>query len=432
MVMATVIPLVYVGERHLINFLVHRTPPSVRRLAYDASTIDHAVLQQKARLPGFPCTDSSRRNPECSAFMAILPFYAEHAPGLRLATLKFVKVMVDRDVRSRFGGPRAAYENYRLSVESLRSAYEEYQMSVAKIAALVGDMPRLQQQAWNRYVASLRGHGLVVGAIPTRYWPYIVRQVRNSGTPVGYSWNPNDRVAFDDAVSVEYSEKARADYSKAVSRILRPGKSLPPTLSSFDRFLKYPSIQRLWHERLGVPSGVILDPYLSFNEYSRDVYHQSLRNLVRREIRRRGYLAPISAFAKGGFMASEGRRATEAVLVPLIALGFSLAGAIVHALVKLTAYMLEMVTPLRALPRYAVGVLLCALVALVFWRSPTPVTNSMLYKALNRQIATQDGVAMARALTITVQGENYAYPVFRALRDRALRNYQFGALWRKK
>ncbi|NLC37112.1 MAG: hypothetical protein GX772_11850 [Alcaligenaceae bacterium] len=147
--------------------------------------------------------------------------------------------------------------------------------------------------------------------------------------------------------------------------------------------------------------------------------------------------APAAAFADGKQVAEEGKRYTRTMLVPSIALSFSIMGALVH-IWKLFFFSLHLATGRAVQPSWAKGLAITALslaALFVFTKLPTTdITGQRLYVHLKQEMvdSAPDGgdVSFRRMLGFfadaVIHSQPVMYPVFEWTRVYLLGGFQFG------
>ena len=121
-----------------------------------------------------------------------------------------------------------------------------------------------------------------------------------------------------------------------------------------------------------------------------------------------------------------GRTAMRALLVPFIALVFSLMGALAHV-TKLSLYLVTLAKgyPLFKKPgRFALVTLLlpATLVSAFAWTMTSETTSSKAFTALERDT----GLVMRTLIRGTIHGQMVGYPIFESVRVNLMRGFTFG------
>ena len=290
----------------------------------------------------------------------------------------------------------------------------------------------------------------------------IRRAVQQQGIQVPNNWNPNDSKPFYDAIAKGILSKAEKAFDDAVAAKLGGGVTLPKDLIDQDRFAENPVIQKYWHKGLGIPDGSPLRLNMGLKEFEAAVVKPLLDQQVAHL--EADFRSGDESFADGGKFERTGRKAYEGLIVPPIALCFSLGGAIVH-ICKLLNYSLK-ATPIRnkqilystAVAGYASGVVyrpppspprigddrhgksiglglvivfaVGFIITITIGFLPCSVTESPLYEGvIYPDVSEQHGPEIAGVMTWIIKAECYGYPFNEWLRHDLLFNWQFPPLW---
>lgn len=191
----------------------------------------------------------------------------------------------------------------------------------------------------------------------------------------------------------------------------------------FDGFLKLPPIQRQWREAMQVEFDDFEIAYAyDASEIRKQVYQPLLDRRVRAELSKLG--APPQDYADGGALEEIGRQAREGVIVPPLALAFSLIGGVTH-IGKTIVYLLMAVS----VPLFARLAVMTSIVAAALWLPfhwADPITASPTFASLHRQTETKLGPVGATALLWVIRLEGKVYPLNDAIRHKLMRGITFG------
>jgi hypothetical protein len=334
--------------------------------------------------------------------------------------------LISRQVDRRVGGVAGYYKNYTRAVSETRDQWQRYRKAPG-----AGDMDaesaRRQDQAWRDYVADLGKRGWTPSTIPGYARASVVKKVRGR-VPVSPSWQPNDEQGFRDAVASQVRRRV-GDGSVAVK-----GRRIPPGLD-FPAFFAHAAVQSEMRDRLRLPASVPLQSaYARAADFTRLVYQPMLNDLAQRELRQ--YDEPERTFADGGANQRLGLDAARAVIVPPVALFFSLLGAIGH-LAKLCFLLVK--TTAMSIPgverRLKHAWLVPVLVLLLLWSAlslkDNAVTESRLYGYMRDQVRHAEGgrwfvLPLVNALHVVAVGQGYGYPVNEFIRKNVLQGITYG------
>jgi hypothetical protein len=190
---------------------------------------------------------------------------------------------------------------------------------------------------------------------------------------------------------------------------------------SYATFAAHPAIQSRIREAFGYDLGKPIPLTEDATRIRLELYEALADRIV--DDRIAALRSAKAEFAPGGKYEREGREAAERLVVPPLALLFSLIGGLTHLLKSLYLTMRLSPAPawLRLAPLYLLPVAL-----LVALRAVNPVTGSSVYAKLESGVGAQKGVSTAKALRLIIQAEELVYPLNHAIRMTLLAGQKFG------
>nr|MBO2466929.1 hypothetical protein [Xanthomonadaceae bacterium] len=401
---------VYVAQEALVRWLVARGTPAQLRSAQHLVLLQNGLHRNLVELEGLDVDRARMSGPDGKAFLAVFPLLgsglgerveADFGPALRGEVTR--KLVV-----SAMGDPNERMRHYVDLYGSLAALYQPFDQARAQIQAKAGG-------EWQQYRKKLRRRGLNPDAPPRRYHASIRSQVRGNGVPVPHDWHPADRAGFIAAASRWPLEDARTRLRQAVGEHIPGlrGVALPDHVNSLYtepehqapllRVLGYTCIESFDAGRAGRDAAA----------FKREVYDREAECQTARQLALEGDV-------------QAGRDARRALLVPFIALVFSLYGALAH-IAKFGLYTLALFRgyPLFRTPGLfagitlatpVLGILLCA------WLMASPVTGNALYRKLEQRLPAW----LSLPVRGTIHGQKLGYPLFEGIRVHALRGFGFG------
>lgn len=423
--------LVYMGIQSLVDSLVRQATPEMRRASMSIVLVQRALVGGQVQLDGLDDDPRLFQRPEGKAFLALFPAMAVSVERLD-DKIRDVKLeLLSRAVSDKLKGPKGFYVHYEKAVTETRSQWTRYQQAKGP-ADPDEEIARQQEKAWNDYLSDLGQRGWTPSTVPGYAQDAVRRKVRGRA-PVPADWALNDEATFREAVA----QQVRRRMGGARDGIKAGGIALPPGLG-WEAFFAHAGVQSELRKKLGLPAGVKLLPaYATGEAFEQGVFAPMVRELARKELV--AYEAPVKAFEPGGAYVKEGESAARAVIVPPVALFFSLMGAVGHMakLLYLLVWLGLSFSPRKApVPRLwlvPVGVLASAVVVLSV--ATNGVTESRLYAYMHDQVKASSGDSLgakvkATGLTVALHwvavGQGYGYPVNEWVRVRILNGYEFG------
>lgn len=426
--------LTYGALQLLVDQLVDRSTPELRRASLNMVLVQRALVTGSVQLDGLGDDPGLFARPEGKAFLALFPAMAVSVERLDEKIRDAKLELLSRAVAERLGGPAGYYDDYAQTVSQTQAQWQRYQR-LPGAADLDAEIARRQDRAWSEYLADLGRRGWTPSTVPAEAQGTVRRRVR-ARAPVAAHWDLADEAGFRQAVAAQVRRKAGSGAGDG--GIIVQGRRVPPGLA-WPAFFAHAGVQAQLRDSLKLPAGVPLRPaYGSGAAFEREVFAPVVADLARRELVR--YDAPAATFADGRQHAEIGRDAARAVIVPPVALLFSLLGAIGH-LAKLCYLLLRLAVALRPAWRARARHLWLAPVAVLAFSwgllslIDNPVTQSRLYGAMRAQLlqgAPEDAAAalraraLANALHVVAVGQGHGYPVNELVRTRLLGGITYG------
>lgn len=419
MMCLAVVFFVYFAIQYVVNHYVEKTSPEYRRTSQAVALVQTAMVKGDVKLDGLMEDSDLFTRPEGKSFLAIFPVMAMSVEGLNERLGPASQELVSRKISAKLGGAQAYFDKaYQPAISEVAKRWRDYS-KILPPDVLKARIAEGANGAWADYVNDLARRGWSPSRIPSYARKRVVDNVRKE-LPVSSGWDPADEASFRSA----YERKVR---QKVPDGVTVRGQRIAGGLS-FESFLGHPAIQAELREKLKIPTGIrIASGFKDSSEFVRLVYDPMVAQLARDEIRR--FTAPLPTYEPGGVNYEIGMDAARSVIVPPIALGCSLIGALLH--VGKIIYMLLGMAQLngrwsRATWAVPSGVL--AVVVAVFLSMSNPVTESRLYAFLSQQVSSGGVIAAVgrQALHVVCVGQGFLYPLNEAIRTKVLRGIEFG------
>lgn len=372
--------VVYFSLQTLVNTLVDRSSPEFRRQAMNLVLVQRAMVDGRAELDGLTAEKSQREVfalPE-KAFLALFPALATSVDRLEEKIADAKLDLLQQQIGRELGYETGVFAKYRSALADLRKRFLQYARGTTD--ELDARVSLEQRDAWARYTQDLRRYNWTPSTVPPRRREAVVSNVRKS-VPVPPSWHPADRITFNAAVEDRVRQEARRGRDGSVTV---QGKRVPPGLAWAD-FVGHAGVQAELRERMQLPGSVVVATNYTGPEFTAQFYKPLLLKLAKEQIGQ--YTAPLDTFEQGGSNEKAGLDAARAVIVPPIALLFSLLGAVGH-MGKLIYLVLKSVLPRDlAVARFmwAVPIIVIAAVWGRFSTMDNQVTQSSVYGYLRSQ-----------------------------------------------
>jgi hypothetical protein len=441
---------------HAVEWVIERqvtkSTGEFRQMSLLAQLYQHALIEGQQTLEGIPLDSGGGQaqtwtSPSGKAFLATLPVLLSSSDRYRKLLERDAEQNLRDNISAREGGVRGYYELWlqaRGEVHKQFVAYYNDEMDISETVRLE------QARAWQRYERSLEAKRLKTWNVPRRYYATVRKQVRGQGVPVTNDWSPSDRTGFNAAVA----KAARQKYL-AQRTVVYKGVTLPKRLD-WGVFFRLDVIQKELREKLLLPANTLVREEYPLNDklkqFALELHTPHLNEAVKQQLPE--LRAAVSSYSAGGSNEKLGEDAARAVIVPPIALIFSLVGALTHlakllylVLVPLTATLLTRrpSRPVRFLNRYplAFPVALIAVLVVTFSLINNSITESVAYKNLKDGLAGAkititdeplplSGGAVLRVMHAVSIGQSYSYPINQYLREHVLQGFDFGYVTREE
>ncbi len=441
---------------HAVEWVIERqvtkSTGEFRQMSLLAQLYQHALIEGQQTLEGIPLDSGGGQaqtwtSPSGKAFLATLPVLLSSSDRYRKLLERDAEQNLRDNISAREGGVRGYYELWlqaRGEVHKQFVAYYNDEMDISETVRLE------QARAWQRYERSLEAKRLKTWNVPRRYYATVRKQVRGQGVPVTNDWSPSDRTGFNAAVA----KAARQKYL-AQRTVVYKGVTLPKRLD-WGVFFRLDVIQKELREKLRLPANTLVREEYPLNDklkqFALELHTPHLNEAVKQQLPE--LRAAVSSYSAGGSNEKLGEDAARAVIVPPIALIFSLVGALTHlakllylVLLPLTATLLTRhpSRPVRFLNRHplAFPVALIAVLVVTFSLINNSITESVAYKNLKDGLAGAkititdeplplSGGAVLRVMHAVSIGQSYSYPINQYLREHVLQGFDFGYVTREK
>jgi hypothetical protein len=426
-------------QSRIVDYFVDNSTGDTRRLAAKLKFVEQNALTGQTEIAGIPLTSTVIASPEGKAFLSLLPFMSSSVDGIEQKIDPGIRALIRARAIPSFGSPDDFFKKaFYSSAEHIGMLYNQYGQGSNLYSDTLSSEAIYQQttKLWDKYVTELRRQGYTPTTLPPQGWQRAGTYVQDLGIPVGRNWVPYDQDGFAEAVQTAIRSQAEARYTELTTKIA--GEVLPKNLSRA-AFEAQPSIQLLWHKGLGLPGHAALDSQMGLRpgDFIANVYEPILDMSI--NVLPSGLNGSNADFQDGGIHGVEGHDAMAALIVPPIALAFSIAGALLHVF-KVTNYLGTLVVSwLRSPPKglfrplvaatartptglIALAVLLIAFSAFLY---PNAVTASPLFGYTTKQMMLKVGPIPTWTCRWIIQAQPFFWPLNERIRTQILQGFTF-------
>jgi len=435
---------------HAVEWFIERqvsnSTGEFRQMSLLAQLYQQSLIDGHQTLEGIPLDSQGGQvqtwtSPSGKAFLAMLPILLSSVDRYHALLKSGAEQNLRDSISAREGGVLGFYKTWLRAREAVHKQYVAYYNDEMDLSQAT---QREQERSWQRYERSLRAKGLRSWNVPRRYYASVRNNVRSQGVPVANNWSPSDRVGFDAAVAKTVRQRYLAQRT-----VVFNGVTIPKRLD-WGVFFRQDVVQKSLREKLLLPTGTLVREEYPLSDglklFALELQTAHLNEAVKQQLPK--LQASLRSYSIGGENEKQGEDAARAVIVPPVALIFSLAGALTHlakllylVLVPLTATMLRRKSsrPVRLINRHPLvfPVALISALLVMFSCMNNSITVSPAYQNLKdalqgAEITITDeplflrGESLLRIVHAVSIGQSYSYPMNQYLRETVLGGFDFG------
>ena len=412
------------GERAIVDNLVETSTGEMRKTALQLRIVTAAALTGKLPIADLALGGPEARRPEAKAFLAMFPAFVWSYPDLqrRLDDLASHPSMAEALAGTPLlrPSPETAWET--MFKPAIVGYWRQYETGSQAYATALASVPGRQATAWQQYRQQLAENGLN-DQTAFGYRREIISALVKKGLSLPPQWQPNDQRGFYDAVAAAIEAEARARFVFDSRQVL--GSPIEPHLS-FQEFCRNPAVLDALRARLSLdrlpPDGCNLS-YVDFLSFVYPSIKGDAEPLLQNA------LASPSEFANDARLAAIGRAAVASVVVPPIALSFSLLGAVAHIFKTVRFALCLLFIGTEAVVPTILALCVGAGLIAYPWQHPNEITSSTGFLKLEeaKKADPGRGELQAGAIRWVIQAQPYFYPVNERIRQRLLGGFPFAA-----
>lgn len=425
---------VWLIQEMLINGLVARIVTERDQLdkAVILTTATDLIREGHIKIPSLDLSTEVLASPDGLSFMAMFPALSINHPTI-VSDLKPLlpnaikrSLILSCDVALPcLGTPEQFLEEHwpdlRTSLDPIYQQYDKARQSVIDPPADL--LRRHARAAWSDY-----NRGLAIRRLDhtTRHKARVRQQVRQKGILVPDNWSLDDYEGFERAVRGKIMRDAKPAFTR-FSRELLGHPDLPPDLDESGFFQRADIQALIWQQRglnevetKQLQSRLpVLNPTLSDAAVKASLYPDMLSFRVTYTILN---LTGADTLKTRRDWLVIGESAAESLIVPPIALAFSIVGALSH-IAKVMGYLLGLIMPRgRAIAVAAtVGLGLTGYLFL----SPTGITETAPYQVFEGYTRDVLGGWAGYSLRLIIHAEAKLYPVNDFIHEQVLQDFDF-------
>lgn len=421
-----IVAAVYIAEGALVDRIVDSSSAKERYAASNLTILQRTLITGDAELDGLDLSGRQFNEPDAKAFLAVFPLVAFSVANLDKKINK--REVLEKYVQRKLGSDKERYNQYVESIAGVQDMYKnKYIWLLTLYNTELSRVGRRQDEKWAKYKKGLHQKFYISNPawIPKKYTARIRASVQAELPGIPNNWNPADKAGFYKVIRNTITANADQSFREAAFKLT--GNQSASKNMSYEQFASSAAIQSNWREKLGITGITVkkgLRSDLNLSEYVRDFYLPLVKAKVDDLMAQ--YDAPVAQFADGGAHEELGKSAMKALLIPSIALAFSLIGAIVHAF-KFSFFTIHLVTGYAFVSEWIKWPVIMLGAALTFTSFNLLLTSNVTQKPLYQYLEKQmPGTVLPFVMRSTIQGQVIAYPKFEWVRKNVLMGASFG------
>lgn len=299
------------------------------------------------------------------------------------------------------------YQNIEKNYHEIKTNYQK-QMSRENII-------QQQNESWKSYLDYYKER---TGSHPKYASRYMYKRLRNDvqemyGIKLPKGWNPNDRYTFINAIH----NKIQQDASSALRSHFGTTQNI-----SFGLYFKQTAVQDNIRKTLKIENiNIVFKDVVTPAEVEKYIYTPIVKELV--DIKLNELNSNEKEFNEGGEYQSLGEKSAKRVIVPAIALIFSLLGGLTH-FVKSGVLFLE-ISRLDLIQRLIIMVSISFAILLLPFKCSNSVIESSPYQILHNTVKEKRGILTAKTIEWIIRAESEIYPFNTWIRINVLGGFNF-------
>lgn len=427
----------YHAQRMFVDHLVRNSGHESRAAAVIGTLLHTGLVtgQIHGDMLGGLWTPQIMASPAGKAFAGISAYMAAGSQQALSQTMSLAPHLIRTGIDQSLGGASAEHERFLTSQQVIRDQFESYQEAAQRYRQAAGRADQESANAWEEYLDHLDaqhpywgrkmikyprrdGHLVIEKAVkPTR------EAVRSMGIMVPNNWNTGDKRTFLAAAKKAYLDKIK-------SQLGEPLQGMPMNLD-LHGFAASKQIQAQWKASLGYPDSISSLPIrgITPSQFASQIYTQTLDQRTQSTLDE--FRTDAVNYADGQALSQKGREAYEAMIVPVMALVFSLLGCMTH-LFKSGFLLIHLSTGLhiRSAKIKGIAIITLCFVALFLaaTRVQTPLTSHPTYRqwaSISTQIDANGSMSTPSAivglgLDSVIKAQSIAYPAFSYVKKQFL------------
>lgn len=412
----------FLFQEGLVNLLVAHSTAEERKVAQNLVLLQQALVNGTTNIEGLELDQAAFEQPDGKALLAVFPLVGGAALGdlvLDKFSAEAREDVMRKTALAKMGDPNEHFDAYKkILQEGVQSGWEQYEDGNRRMYEERAKRRKVQDDAWRDYSQSIREQSRGRGnpaRIPVWHRKRVVDQLRQKGIRVPDGWGGN-RAQFNAAVAQKHEQEIAYEFQQQLAAHDPRLRTLPPELSA-QEFMRHAAVQRIILEELHYSCIRAFPPPSTAQQFLEQVFQAEARCVAKRELKL------FSTLARDHDQAA--KEAMKTLIVPPLALLFSLLGAFVHFF-KLACYVVRLALGEPSRHAWIDRAVLCLAPLLVMLGCATMLDNRLTRSALYTHFEERMPVILALPVRATIHGQVFGYPIFSGVREHVLRGFNFG------
>ncbi len=407
----TIGPAVFFGQRMAVSSIASSASPQEMKRAVVSATVAKAMQRCVAVIKGLDIDCKESQTAEWKTFNALLTSLSFVSGSLLDSASDKVDLLVTALAEAEAGTAVSAYQKeYAPKVNELRRRFNGEYRDASKKMAEASDQVKDPDEAWVEYQRELNAQPFTAESANEQQHTAVINKLHKRGVMVSSGWRLNDKAGFIQGLP---QNNANAEFRRRADEILGGKTSIQPGLG-WEAFSEHPDVQRYIKDQL-IRSGTRfkiqegkLDLDADPDRFASTMFKPALQTDVKRAVEK--IKMPLSSYESTGKNHQDGYEAMRAVIVPPLAMSFSLFFGLMN-LISLLGQLL----PIPALGSLAVRTVLVAGVIGLPMTMDNKVTSSLAYRTIEKAVHAELPV-MSYGLSWAIRAEPIFYTFVRGVR----------------
>ena len=432
----------YTLQEHIVKSLVNDSSAKERLDSVYINLLANGLKNETIKLEGISLKDAEEGS--AKAFIGIFPFLGRNINNIDAKVSDRILEIVKQNVEIRIGQPQVFYnQQYVPTLKAFKSLYNNY-------ADLTNDhykeleefnLSKYKKEKWNEYVREVKQKTKKYPWQIRFYWQKkrIQKDMIAKFPDLPKNWKIDNSKAFYKAIDKQFKKNAQKNAQKKVrvlfdkfyDKMLRQGTSVssnrvdskPGIGLTWKAFQNTPYIKKLFQS---VFRQYQMERYLSLNmsyqTFFKKFYSQEV-NFQAKKIMNRIKSSEVE-YEKDGKHYAIGIDSYKLTIIPIIALFFSLIGAIFHIL-KLQLMISMIFISSSSIKTIMTACIACGLFLYPYMK-PNKIVNSNLYYFMDNRMHENDSFYTPIATEFIIRLEGAYYPFNTMIRNEYLDGSSFG------